>query len=238
VNDTVDRDGGAPVSDLVRLKRLPHKGHYDFESMCQVLDAGCLCHVGYMLDGVPVVTPTIYWREGEHVYWHGSAASRMLKTAAKMPVCISVAHLDGFVMARCAFDHSVHYRSVMLFGEAERIDDPEHKVASFRYFIENLFPGRWGMLRPLKALEAEATSLLRLRIQEGAAKLSNIEPRDLDDGSQPCWAGIIPVRMTVGTPVPAANLPPDMEMPAHVRHFDVTRPQRHAAGVTKVPEKV
>jgi nitroimidazol reductase NimA-like FMN-containing flavoprotein (pyridoxamine 5'-phosphate oxidase superfamily) len=225
--NTSDPTTVGPASDLVRLKRLHHIGHYDFEALCQVLDAGCICHVGYVLDGAPVVTPTIYWREGEYVYWHGSAASRMLETAVEAPVCISVAHLDGFVMARCAFDHSVHYRSVMLFGEAEKITAPSEKEASLRYFMETLFPGRWDMLRPMQTQEAKATTILRIRLDEGSAKLSSIEPRDLDDGSQPCWAGILPVRMVVDAPRRAGNLPEDIVAPAHIREFDIMHPQKH-----------
>jgi len=137
-------------TDRSKLKRLPKRGHYDFETVAAILDAGFLCHIGYVIDGAPLVTPTAYWREGRRVYWHGSHASRMLNIAAAgVPVCLTVAHVDGFVMARSAFHHSINYRSVMLFGNAHVIDDAGEKLAALKGFVDRMYPGRWDTLRPV-----------------------------------------------------------------------------------------
>ncbi|MGD9538437.1 MAG: pyridoxamine 5'-phosphate oxidase family protein [Alphaproteobacteria bacterium] len=219
-----------PRSDRVRLRRMHERGRYDFEALCAVLDAGCLCHVGYVLDGAPVVTPTLYWREGRQVYWHGSGASRMLETSAGTPVCLSVAHFDGFVMARSAFNHSINYRSAMLFGTAEHVSDPAAKVASLRYFVETLFPGRWDTLRAMTGQEAKATMVLRMPIDEASAKVRSGPPRDVEDAAHPVWAGVLPVRMVLDAPVTAPGVPAGIEVPAHVRDFDIARPQRSPDG--------
>ena len=127
-----------------RLERLPKRGHYDFDTVAAILDAGFLCHVGYVVDGAPLVTPTAYWREGRRVYWHGSHASRMLGTAATgVPVCLTVAHVDGLVMARSAFHFSINYRSVMLMGRANVVEDPEYKRAALKEFVNRMAAGRW-----------------------------------------------------------------------------------------------
>lgn len=225
-NESANAPSASATTDRVRLRRMHERGRYDFEALCQVLDAGCLCHVGYVLDGAPVVTPTLYWRDGAYVYWHGSAASRMLETSAGTPVCLSVAHCDGFVMARSAFNHSINYRSAMLFGTAEQVADPEAKVASLRHFVETLFPGRWDMLRAMTDQEAKATMVLRMRIDEASAKVRVGPPRDLEDAAHPVWAGVIPVRLVLDAPITAPGVPPGIEPPAHVRDFDPTRPQR------------
>jgi nitroimidazol reductase NimA-like FMN-containing flavoprotein (pyridoxamine 5'-phosphate oxidase superfamily) len=125
-----------------RVKRLPKRGHYDRAVVNEVLDAGFICHIGYVIDGQPYVTPTAYWREGEHIYWHGSSASRMLRAQTTgIPVCLTVTHLDGLVLARSAFHHSMNYRSVMAFGTAHVVDEPKAKEAAMRAFVERHYPG-------------------------------------------------------------------------------------------------
>ncbi len=222
----ISLDDGAK-SELVRVRRFHKKARYDTETLHAVLDAGCTCHIAYVLDGLPVVTPTLYWREGDFVYWHGSAASRTQEKSAGTKVCFSVTHFDGFILARCAFDHSVHYRSAILFGVAEPVD-PREKEARMLYMMETYFPGRWSTLRPLQENELKATTVLRLRIDEASVKISGNEPRELSDGSQPCWAGVLPVKMIVGEPRPSTSLPKSINVPGHVSNFDILRPQNHS----------
>src|SRR5271165_716453 len=135
---------------FVRVKRLPARGHYDRATIDAILDAAPICHVGHIVDGRPVVIPTVHWREGDTLYWHGSAASRMLETnAAGNEVCLTASLIDGWVAARSGFHHSVNYRSVMCFGTPQPIRDPAEKLAALRGFVERRFPGRWDRLRPL-----------------------------------------------------------------------------------------
>lgn len=179
------------------------RGHYDRATIDAILDEGILCHVGFAHEGVPVVIPTLFWREGDHLYLHGSAASRMLDVARGAPVCVTVTHLDGLVLTRSAFHHSVNYRSAVVFGVPEEVTDPHEKDARLRTFMEGLMPGRWDTLRPVKPKELKATRLLRLPILEASAKVRDGPPADdADDFSWPAWGGIIPIRMAVGQPQP------------------------------------
>jgi nitroimidazol reductase NimA-like FMN-containing flavoprotein (pyridoxamine 5'-phosphate oxidase superfamily) len=186
-----------------KLKRLPKRGHYDFDTVAAILDAGFLCHVGYVVDGAPLVTPTAYWREGRRVYWHGSHASRMLNTAAAgVPVCLTVAHVDGLVMARSAFHFSINYRSVMLMGTANVVRDAEHKRAAMREFVNRIGAGRWDDLRPVTHKELKATTVLWMDIDEGSAKVRTGPPiDDEEDYALPIWAGVVPIRMVAGAPM-------------------------------------
>jgi nitroimidazol reductase NimA-like FMN-containing flavoprotein (pyridoxamine 5'-phosphate oxidase superfamily) len=186
-----------------RLKRLPKRGHYDFETVAAILDAGFLCHVGYVVDGAPLVTPTAYWREGNRVYWHGSHASRMLTTAATgVPVCLTVAHVDGLVLARSAFHCSINYRSVMLMGTANVVIDADYKKAALKEFVNRMAAGRWDELRPVTKNELKATTVLWMEIDEGSAKVRTGPPLDdEDDYALPIWAGVVPVRMVAGKPI-------------------------------------
>jgi nitroimidazol reductase NimA-like FMN-containing flavoprotein (pyridoxamine 5'-phosphate oxidase superfamily) len=195
----------APNAQLKRtprskLKRLPKRGHYDFDTVAAILDAGFLCHVGYVVDGAPLVTPTAYWREGHRVYWHGSHASRMLTTAATgVPVCLTVAHVDGLVLARSAFHCSINYRSVMLMGTANVVADSEDKKAALKEFVNRMAAGRWDELRPITSNELKATTVLWMEIDEGSAKVRAGPPLDdEDDYALPIWAGVVPVRMVAG----------------------------------------
>ena len=136
-------------SERTRVRRLHERGRYDPATIHAILDAAPWCHVGYVIDGAPYVTPTLHWRDGDWVYWHGSAASQMLRKSEGEPVCLTVSLLDGYVLARSAFNHSVNYRSAMLFGPAVKVADPAAKDAQLRRFVEGLFPGRWKELRPM-----------------------------------------------------------------------------------------
>ena len=170
-----------------------------------------------MLDGAPLVTPTLFWRDGERVFWHGSAASRALRTQAECKVCLTVSLLDGIVLSRSAFNHSVNYRSVMLFGTARSVDDSGEKLLALEKLMERIARGRWGEVRQPTESELKATSVLWMDIREGAAKIRAIpvgdEPADRD---QPVWAGVVPVITSLGEPEPAAELASDIELPAYL----------------------
>ena len=200
-----------------RNVRHPERGSFDRETVNGILDAALLCHVGYVLDGAPLVTPTLFWRDGERVFWHGSAASRALRTQAECKVCLTVSLLDGIVLSRSAFNHSVNYRSVMLFGTARSVDDSGEKLLALEKLMERIARGRWGEVRQPTESELKATSVLWMDIREGAAKIRAIpvgdEPADRD---QPVWAGVVPIMTSLGEPEPAAGLASDIEMPGYL----------------------
>ena len=208
-----------PTSDRTRVKRLPERGHYDRETVHAILDAGFICHVGYAIDGQPYVTPTSYWRDGDHVYWHGSSASRMLRAQSqRIPVCFTVTLVDGLVLARSAFHHSMNYRSVMALGEAEIIADEGAKTAALRAFVERMVPERWDGLRPVTSQELKATTVLRLALNEASAKIRVGPPKDEpEDYVLPIWAGIVPLSINVGQPIPDAKLVADAKGEPDVR---------------------
>ena len=207
-------------SERTRVKRLNKRAKYDEESVHAILDAMPICNVGYVFKGTPFVTPTLQWREGDHVYWHGSSASRMLEACEEAEVCLAVTIIDGFVMARAAFHHSCNYRSVMVFGKAFKIVDPAEKEARLKAFTERLFPGRWDMLRPVTAQELKATTMLSLSLSEASAKVRNGPPGDdEEDYGLPIWAGVLPVNMQTLPPTDDPRLIPGLVPPAHVTGF-------------------
>jgi uncharacterized protein len=164
----------------------------------------------------PVVIPTLYWREGDWIYLHGSIASRMLDKARKAPICVTVTHFDGLVLTRSAFHHSVNYRSAVVFGNPEEITDAGEKEARLRTFMEGLMPGRWDRLRPVKPKEMKATRLLRVRLDEASAKIRSGPPADDEaDLAWPAWGGIIPVETRTGAPQPDEHVKlPGLSAPA------------------------
>jgi hypothetical protein len=207
-------------TERTRLRRVPNRGVFERDAINAILDAGVMCHVGYLVDGKPVVTPTLYWREGERIYWHGSSASRMLRAVAGADVCLTVSHLDGLVLARSGFHHSVDYRSVMLFGRAEVVTDSEEVAGRLQNFVDGLFPGRWAALRPPNAQELKATQVLSMPIDEASAKVRDHGVVDEEeDYDWPVWAGVIPVRTVVGEPQPDPRLMPGIDAPEHVTAF-------------------
>ena len=207
---------GAP-SERVRVKRVHERGAYDRATIDAILDAAPVAHVGYVVGGQPFVTPTLQWREGDHVYWHGSAASRMLEAADGADVCVTVTLIDGIVLARSAFHHSVNYRSVMLIGRASLVTDPAEKEARLKAFIDGLFPGRWAILRPVTALELRATSVLSIPISEASAKVRIGPPKDdEEDYALDIWAGVLPLRLETQTPVSDPRMKADVPVPDHV----------------------
>ncbi len=204
-----------------RVKRLPKRGHYDRPTVHAVLDAGVICHVGYAIEGLPYVTPTSYWRAGDRLYWHGSSASRMLRHLKQgVPVCVTVTHVDGFVLARSGFHHSVNYRSVMAFGTARLVPDDD-KLAVLEEFVERLFPGRWPELRPPTRQELKATTVLWMDLDEVSAKIRTGPPvDDEEDYALPVWAGVLPLRMMAGAPEPDPRLIAGIAAPGYLGEVD------------------
>jgi nitroimidazol reductase NimA-like FMN-containing flavoprotein (pyridoxamine 5'-phosphate oxidase superfamily) len=211
--------GNLNKTDRSAVKRMKERGIYERPLVYEILDAGYLCHVAYNIEGRPYCTPTLYWRSGDHVYWHGSSVSRFLKQALGQQVCFTVTHVDGFVLARSAFNHSMNYRSVMLFGEVEEVTGDE-KLTQLKVMVDQLFPGRWEELRPITRKEVNATTVLRIPVDEGSAKVREGDPSDnKEDYALPIWAGVVPIRPVTGAPVPdSANLP-GLDLPAHLAHF-------------------
>lgn len=201
-------EAGFEVTERSRVMRQPIRGAYDEASVFAILDATVLAHVGYVIDGQPFVTPTAFWRDGRKLYWHGAVAARMLNRLADgAPACVAVSLLDGFVLAPSAFKHSINYRSVMAFGRARLIADPETKRAALDQFIERLFPGRAATLRPASDLELAKTAVIEMRIEEAAAKARNEGVMAIpEDGGWPAWAGVVPVETRVGRPMADVRL--------------------------------
>ncbi len=203
------------VTERNRIKRLHERGSYDRDAVFGVLDAGFFCHVAYVIDGQPYCTPTIHWREGDVLYWHGSSASRMLRHLRQgTPVCLTVSHLDGLVLARSAFHHSVNYRSALCFGVARIVDDAEEKARALEAIVNRFYPGRTDELRPIQPQEAKATTVVSMRIDEASAKTRAAGVSDdEEDYSLPIWAGVIPVRTIVGDAEPCSRLQPNVARP-------------------------
>jgi len=209
-------------SERSRVKRMNKRAHYDEATIHPILDAQPLCTVGYVFKGTPVVTPTLQWREGHHIYWHGSSASRMLEAAEGAEVCVNVTIFDGMVMARSAFNHSCNYRSVMAFGRAFKVRDAAEKEARLKTFTEHLYPGRWDILRPMSAKELKATTMLGLELSEVSAKVRNGPPGDdEEDYALPIWAGVIPMGQTFGPVVNDPRVLPGLAPPRHVTDFKI-----------------
>ena len=209
-------------TDRARVRRMFKRAHYDEVTIHGILDAQPLCTVGYVFDGKPVVTPTLQWREGHHIYWHGSSASRMLENCEDAEVCVNVTIFDGMVMARSAFNHSCNYRSVMAFGKAFKVTDKAEKEERLRIFVETLWPGRWDMLRPMSQKELKATTVLGLELDEVSAKVRTGMPGDdEEDYALPIWGGVVPIAMNVSAPVSDPRVLPGVTVPEHVKAWKI-----------------
>ena len=213
------RNSAAPT-ERVRVRRAHERGHYDAPTVHAILDAMPVCHVGYVFNGAPYVTPTLQWREGDEVFWHGSSASRMLEACEETQVCVTVTIMDGFVMARSAFNHSANYRSVMVLGTARKVTDLEEKEMRLKNFVEGLFPGRWDMLRPMTKQEVKATTVLALPLDEASAKVRTGAPKDdAEDYDLPIWAGVIPMQTIIGAAIADERNLPGVVAPDHISSF-------------------
>jgi uncharacterized protein len=217
-------------TERTTVKRLPARGAYDKEVVHRILDQGLICHVGFVVDGQPFVIPTIYVRIGETLYVHGSPASRMLQTLERgASVCVTVTHVDGLVLARSAFHHSMNYRSVVVFGTASLVDDPEQKREVLHALTDHLIRGRWEEIRQPSPQELKRTLMLAIPIEEASAKIRTGPPLDEEeDYPLSMWAGVVPLAVTAGEPVPDPRLGAEVPVPVYAapyggpRRADVT----------------
>ena len=209
-------------TERTRVVREPHRGAYDRETIYKILDEGFVCHVGFTAaDGQPFVIPTLYARLGDAIYFHGSAASRMLRGAANgVAVCLTVTLTDGFVLARSVFNHSMNYRSVVALGKATLVDAATEKLGALRAFTEKLLPGRWEDARQPNEKELKATSILRLPLTEVSAKIrSGPVQDDEDDYALPVWAGIVPLHLQAGAPIRDERCDPGIPTPTYAAKY-------------------
>ena len=210
-----------PPTERTRVVREAHRGAYDRETIYKILDEGFVCHVGFAVDGQPFVIPTLFARVGDAIYFHGSAASRMLRNVSEgISVCVTVTLTDGFVLARSVFNHSMNYRSVVALGKAALVGAPEEKLEALRAFTEKIIPGRWNDARQPNEKELKATSILRLPLKEVSAKIrSGPVEDDAEDYALPVWAGIIPLSIMPGAPVRDERCDPAIPTPPYAAKY-------------------
>jgi hypothetical protein len=203
------------------VRREPHRGVYDRETIYQILDAGFVCHMGFVHDGHPFVIPTNHWRIDDHLYVHGSSASRMLRNLGTgLEVCVTVTFVDGLVLARSAFNHSVNYRSVVVLGKGSLLESDEEKIVALRDFTEKITPGRWAEIRYPNERELKATSVLKVPLTEASAKVRQGPPEDdAEDYAVNCWAGVIPFETVVRPPVPDPKLREGIATPGYAVEY-------------------
>jgi nitroimidazol reductase NimA-like FMN-containing flavoprotein (pyridoxamine 5'-phosphate oxidase superfamily) len=208
-------------SARTRLVREADRAVYDRTAAYKILDEGFICHVGFVADGQPFVIPTGYGRVDDNLYFHGSAASRMLRRVVEgIAVCVTVTLLDGLVLARSIFNHSMNYRSVVILGTARAVNDPKEKLEALRLLSEHILPGRWVESRQPNEKELKATSVLRLPIEEFSAKVrQGPAVDDEEDYAFSTWAGVIPLEMVAGKPIDDARLMPDVKVPEYARAY-------------------
>lgn len=208
-------------TERTRLVREPQRAVYDRDAAYRILDEGFICHVGFIADGQPFVIPTGYGRADDNLYIHGSAASRMLRRIDEgVPVCVTVTLLDGLVLARSIFNHSMNYRSVVVLGTAVAVEDPAEKLEALRRLSQHILPGRWKDSRPPNEKELKATLVLRLPITEFSAKVRQGPPiDDEEDYAFPTWAGVIPLEMVAGKPVNDPRLDSSVSIPAYAQSY-------------------
>ncbi|RVT99495.1 pyridoxamine 5'-phosphate oxidase family protein [Rhodovarius crocodyli] len=204
-----------PVTNRNKVKRKPQRGSYDKQAVYDILDSAMICHIAYVIDGQPYCTPTSFWREGDDLIWHGSSASRMVRAqSGGVPVCLTVTHLDAVILARCGFNHSVNYRSVMAYGTAHIVDDLDEKHKLIDAFLDRFFPGRAATMRPATVQEVKATTFIRMKIDDASAKVRDLHiADDEEDYAWPAWTALYPVKQVIG---PAEECPrqlPDVKMP-------------------------
>ncbi|HWY43435.1 MAG TPA: pyridoxamine 5'-phosphate oxidase family protein [Candidatus Sulfotelmatobacter sp.] len=208
-------------TERTQVKRLPKRGKYDSETVYKILDEAFVCHVGFVADGQPYVIPTNFGRVGDTLYLHGSAASRMLRTLSEgIPVCVTVTLVDGLVLARSAFHHSVNYRSVVILGTARLVSDPTEKMEALRLFTEHIMKGRWDEIRWPTEQEMKGTTVLALPLEEVSAKVRVGGPvDDEEDYSLPVWAGVLPLTTTTNAPIPDTRLKEGTPVPNYISNY-------------------
>jgi len=208
-------------TERTKLKRLPKRGHFDRETVYGILDEGFICHVGFAPEGQPVVIPTGYARDGDKLYIHGSQASRLLRTlSGGVDACVTVTIIDGLVLARSAFHHSMNYRSVVIFGRATLVEDREEKMAALFALSEHFIRGRWAEVREPTEVEMKQTTVLSLPLVEASAKIRTGPPLDAEeDYAMNVWAGVIPLRLVAGEPIADPLLPEGIQVPTYARDY-------------------
>lgn len=206
------------VSERNKVRRLHERGSYDHDAVFAVIDATPISHVAYVIDDQPYVTPTLVWRDGTRLYWHGSSASRMLRTVKTgIPVCVTSTLFDGWVMARSGFHHSANYRSAMAFGTAHPLQEADEKDAALKVMMDGLFPGRWEELRPANTQELKATTVVTMEIEQASAKVRSGPPvDDEEDYALPIWAGVVPASVSYGDPTDDSRLVPGVSVPDYL----------------------
>ena len=219
-----------PVDAVNRVKRRPDRGFYDHATVHRLLDAAALCHVSYVVDGQPFCTPTLFWREDSRVYWHGSNTSRMLRNLSTgEAACLTVTHLDSLVLARCGFNHSADYRSVLVFGHARLVEDPVEKARALRMMVDRFFPGRTSQLRQSTEQEISATTVVTMDIERASAKIRAKGVADDDEDYQlPVYAERLPIRQVMGQPEPCERLLPGVGRPSNLDGYRANRPLEEA----------
>ena len=210
------------LTNRTELNRIPGRGSRDWKTINPILDVGFLAHVGFCINGQPFVIPTLYGRDGERLYLHGSAVSRMLRELETgIAACVTVTLMDGLVLSRAAFDHSMNYRSVVAFGTAQKIADPVKKIASLRVISEHLIAGRWKDVRGPSEKELKATTVLEFSIEEASSKVRTGPPLDDEnDCGLRVWAGVLPLEMKCRAPIPDGKLITSVTVPDYVRRYD------------------
>lgn len=209
------------VTEKTKLRRLPKRGAYDIETVYEILDEGFIAHIGFTVNGQMFVIPTGYARSGDKLLIHGSSASRMMRALSKeIEICVTVTIIDGLVLARSAFHHSMNYRSVVAFGAAKIVTDEKEKVEALRLFTEHIVPGRWTDVRPPTANELKATTILALPLTEASAKTRAGNPvDDEDDYTMNVWAGVIPIATHFSEPIPDARVSGEIELPHYIADY-------------------
>jgi nitroimidazol reductase NimA-like FMN-containing flavoprotein (pyridoxamine 5'-phosphate oxidase superfamily) len=214
-------DTSFPVSNRNRVRRKPDRGRFDRATVYDILDAAMVAHIAYVIDGQPYCTPTGFWREDDRLYWHGSSASRMIRSqSAGVPVCVTATHLDAIVLARSGFHHSVNYRSVMAFGTARLVTDPVEKNRALDGFVDRFFPGRSKEIRPPTGQETKATSFVVMPIDQASGKIRSTHVADDEaDYALPVWTARIPVRQVLGEPEPCPRQLPGLAVPEGLKGY-------------------
>jgi nitroimidazol reductase NimA-like FMN-containing flavoprotein (pyridoxamine 5'-phosphate oxidase superfamily) len=207
-----------PVTERTRHRRLREQGSTERGDLDAILSAGVICHLGVVVDGYPMVVPTVYGVSGGTLYLHGSVASRSLVSAPQTAICVTVTHVDGLVLARSVFEHAVNYRSAMIYGTPRVVTSREEKLAGLRCLSEHIVPGQWDYARRPSKKELAATTLLALPLAEASVKIRTGPPDDGDspDAALPVWAGVLPLAPAWGDPVPDPVLPPEIPLPPHI----------------------
>ncbi len=210
-----------PKDDRNRVVRKPERGQYDKNVIYPIIDAALICHVAFVVGNQPYVIPTLHARDGDDLLLHGASTSRLIEHAgAGSPLCVAITHIDALVLARSVFNHSIDYRSAVLFGCGQLVESPAEKMRALEAFTERLMPGRWYDAREPNTQELKATGVVRMPIDLASAKVRTGPPKDdAEDMGLSVWAGLVPVRTTYGQPVGAPDLMPGTSVPAYLRTF-------------------